>query len=68
MYCLDLMRIDRLGQAHERLRHVGGRVGIAAGEQVATSGSFKLRDGAKVQVKAQDTIAATVDARNEGGQ
>jgi membrane fusion protein (multidrug efflux system) len=42
--------------------------GIAAGEQVATSGSFKLRDGAKVQVKAQDTIAATVDARNEGGQ
>jgi membrane fusion protein (multidrug efflux system) len=42
--------------------------GITAGEQVATSGSFKLRDGAKVQVKAQDTIAATVDARNEGGQ
>ena len=42
--------------------------GIAPGEQVATSGSFKLRDGARVQVKAQDTIAATVDARNEGGQ
>lgn len=42
--------------------------GVAAGEQVATSGSFKLRDGAKVQVKAEDTIAATVDARNEGGQ
>ncbi len=42
--------------------------GIAAGEQVATSGSFKLRDGAKVQVKAPETIAATVDARNEGGQ
>lgn len=42
--------------------------GVAPGEQVATSGSFKLRDGARVQVKAQDAIAAAVDARNEGGQ
>jgi membrane fusion protein (multidrug efflux system) len=42
--------------------------GVTPGEQVATSGSFKLRDGAKVQVKAQDTIAATVDSRNDGGQ
>ncbi|HEU4829345.1 MAG TPA: efflux RND transporter periplasmic adaptor subunit [Gemmatimonadales bacterium] len=32
--------------------------GIEAGEQVATSGSFKLRDGAKVQVKTQDAVAA----------
>ena len=35
--------------------------GIAAGEQVATSGSFKLRDGARVQVKSQDAVA-TADA------
>ncbi|MDQ2669778.1 MAG: efflux RND transporter periplasmic adaptor subunit, partial [Gemmatimonadota bacterium] len=42
--------------------------GVTAGEQVATSGSFKLRDGAKVQVKTQDTVAAAVDARSEGGQ
>ncbi|HEX6644981.1 MAG TPA: hypothetical protein VF037_09895, partial [Gemmatimonadales bacterium] len=32
--------------------------GIAAGEQVATSGSFKLRDGALVQVKAANDVAS----------
>ena len=42
--------------------------GVQPGEQVATSGSFKLRDGAKVQVKAEDVVAAAVDSRNEGGQ
>lgn len=36
------------------------REGIAAGEQVATSGSFKLRDGALVQIQtaAEPTVAA----------
>lgn len=33
------------------------REGVAAGEQVATSGSFKLRDGALVQVQAADVAA-----------
>jgi membrane fusion protein (multidrug efflux system) len=37
--------------------------GIAAGEQVATSGSFKLRDGALVQVKAANDVASAGAAR-----
>lgn len=37
--------------------------GIAAGEQVATSGSFKLRDGARVQVQSPDAVAAANGGR-----
>src|SRR5687768_254926 len=37
--------------------------GIREGEQVATSGSFKLRDGALVQVKGANDVATTKGGR-----
>ena len=37
--------------------------GVKVGEQVATSGSFKLRDGALVQVKGADAVATSTGGR-----